>query len=95
MKPLSELERKWREEEKLFLEYAAHPDNPEASERWKAVAKEKGICADELEAWLREADKWSESQQVSSWGTVNEVWTNAWMITRQYLLGTTRQERKK
>ena len=88
MKPLSKLERKWREEEKLFLEYAAHPDNPEASKRWKAVAKEKGICADELQAWLREADR-AILQNESGYYRLSKLWI------RRELFGTTRTEGKK
>jgi hypothetical protein len=90
MKPLSELVKELREKEAF-----SHINI--SAKRAAGI----GYAAAKLQAWLREADKFAETQQgmndataknFSSWGTANEAWTNAWMITRQYLLGTTRTE---
>jgi hypothetical protein len=74
MKPSSELVKEWRD-------MASHP-------KWNSlVAFRLNECADELQAWLREADEFLADQRVDfsmSAFTVD--------MLRAKLLGTTRTE---
>ena len=79
MKPLSELVNKWRE---LQLDYSG---------KGYQVAARRG-CADELDAWLREADAWLDKEEKAREGDFyceNDVSTDD---VRRDLLGTTRVE---
>jgi len=71
VKPLSELVKKW------------NPDNwPEGSNPDPSVRIVMRGCADELQAWLREADKWSRSEE-------RRDHPGEFQRIRQKLLGTT------
>jgi len=76
MKPLSELVKEWRKKQDLDSMYQFS----------------HAICADELEAWLREAEEWVDRNTYLAVGISGQI--DSKDILRN-LLGTTRREGKK